>query len=54
MEGDAEWLRDEFYHLQAFVSKYLNFHRHAATGLTYKELLSISYLAGRLSLPDIA
>jgi putative isomerase len=37
MGGDAEWLRDEFYHLQAFVSKYLNFHRHQATGLMYWE-----------------
>jgi putative isomerase len=37
MNGDAEWLRDDFYTLQAFVSKYLNFHRHAATGLIYWE-----------------
>ncbi|MGQ1890611.1 MGH1-like glycoside hydrolase domain-containing protein [Thermophagus sp. OGC60D27] len=37
MNGDAEWLRDDFYFLQAFVSKYLNFHRHAATGLMYWE-----------------
>lgn len=35
--GDAEWLRDDFYTLQAFVSKYLNFHRHKATGLFYWE-----------------
>ena len=35
MNGDAEWLRDDFYKLQAFVSKYLNFHRHQATGLMY-------------------
>jgi putative isomerase len=35
MNGDAEWLRDGFYYLQAFVSKYLNFHRHATTGLMY-------------------
>ena len=35
--GDAEWLRDDFYTLQAFVSKYLNFHRHPATGLIYWE-----------------
>lgn len=35
MEGDAEWLRDEFYKLQAFVCKYLNHHRHKATGLMY-------------------
>ncbi len=35
--GDAEWLRDEFYTLQAFISKYLNFHRHRATGLLYWE-----------------
>ena len=37
MNGDAEWLRDDFYYLQAFVSKYLNFHRHVATGLIYWE-----------------
>ncbi|MDR0989083.1 MAG: glycoside hydrolase family 37 [Prevotellaceae bacterium] len=37
MNGDAEWLRDEFYVLQAFVDKYLNFHRHKATGLLYWE-----------------
>ena len=37
MNGDAEWLRDDFYALQAFVSKYLNFHRHKATGLMYWE-----------------
>lgn len=37
MNGDAEWLRDDFYTLQAFVSKYLNFHRHTATGLIYWE-----------------
>jgi hypothetical protein len=37
MKGDAEWLRDDFYTLQAFVSNYLNFHRHPATGLIYWE-----------------
>lgn len=37
MDGDAEWLRDDFYKLQAFVSKYLNFHRDKATGLLYWE-----------------
>jgi hypothetical protein len=37
MNGDAEWLRDDFYTLQAFVNKYLNFHRHPATGLIYWE-----------------
>lgn len=37
MNGDAEWLRDGFYYLQAFVSKYMNFHRHKATGLLYWE-----------------
>lgn len=35
MGGDAEWLREEFYKLQAFVCKYLNHHRHKATGLMY-------------------
>ena len=33
MNGDAEWLREPFYYLQAFVSKYMNHHRHPATGL---------------------
>jgi putative isomerase len=37
MNGDAEWLRDDFYMLQAFVNNYLNFHRHTATGLIYWE-----------------
>lgn len=37
MNGDAEWLREDFYYLQAFVSKYLNFHKHKATGLVYWE-----------------
>lgn len=37
MNGDAEWLREDFYTLQAFVSKYLNHHRHKATGLVYWE-----------------
>lgn len=37
MKGDAEWLREDFYTLQAFVNKYLNFHRHRATGLIYWE-----------------
>jgi len=35
MNGNAEWLREDFYKLQAFVSMYLNFHRHQATGLMY-------------------
>lgn len=35
MGGDAEWLREDFYKLQAFVSMYLNWHRHEATGLMY-------------------
>lgn len=33
--GDAEWLRDSFYQLQAFVSRYKNFQRHVATGLYF-------------------
>jgi hypothetical protein len=37
MNGDAEWLREDFYTLQAFVNKYLNFHKHKATGLIYWE-----------------
>jgi len=36
-EENAEWLRDDFYTLQAFVDKYLNFHRHSVTGLIYWE-----------------
>ena len=35
--GDAEWLREDFYTLQAFVSNYLNHHQHKATGLIYWE-----------------
>jgi putative isomerase len=37
MKGNAEWLRDHFYTLQAFVDKYLNYHRDKATGLFYWE-----------------
>lgn len=37
MNGDAEWLREKFYYLQAFEAKYMNFHRHKATGLLYWE-----------------
>lgn len=37
MHGDAEWLRDDFYKLQSFVDKYLNYHRHRTTGLLYWE-----------------
>lgn len=37
MNGDAEWLREDFYYLQAFESKYMNWHRHKATGLLYWE-----------------
>lgn len=33
--GDAEWLREHFFHLQAFVNRYKNHQRHAATGLYY-------------------
>lgn len=36
-KGDAEWLREDFYYLQAFVNKYLNYHQHLATGLMYWE-----------------
>ena len=35
MKGDAEWLREDFYTLQAFENLYLNFHRDKATGLMY-------------------
>ncbi len=37
MGGDAEWLREDFHKLQAFVNKYWNFHRHRPTGLIYWE-----------------
>lgn len=33
--GDAEWLRETFYPLQAFVNNYKAHHRHEATGLYY-------------------
>jgi len=33
--GDAEWLREKFYHLQAFVNNYKSHHRNKATGLYY-------------------
>jgi putative isomerase len=34
-KGDAEWLREGFYTLQAFEDLYLNYHRHTQTGLLY-------------------
>ena len=33
--GDAEWLRESFYNLQAFVNNYMAHHRHKPTGLYY-------------------
>ncbi len=33
--GNAEWLREKFYHLQAFVNNYKSHHRNKATGLYY-------------------
>lgn len=33
--GDAEWLREGLFHLQAFVNRYKNHQRHAATGLYF-------------------
>ncbi len=33
--GDAEWLREGFFHLQAFVNRYKNHQRHAVTGLYF-------------------
>jgi putative isomerase len=33
--GDAEWLRERFFFLQAFVNRYKNHQRHKATGLYY-------------------
>lgn len=37
MDGDAEWLREDFAKLAAFVNRYMTFHRHKATGLLYWE-----------------
>ena len=37
MNGNAEWLRDDFYTLQAFEDKYMNWHRNKPTGLLYWE-----------------
>ncbi|GEL11209.1 putative isomerase [Flavobacterium glycines] len=33
--GDAEWIREKFYHLQTFVNNYKSHHRNIATGLYY-------------------
>jgi putative isomerase len=33
--GDAEWLRESFYGIQAFLNNYRGHHRHAATGLYF-------------------
>lgn len=33
--GDAEWLREKFYHLQAFVNNYKSHHKNQVTGLYY-------------------
>jgi putative isomerase len=33
--GNAEWLREKFFHLQAFVNNYKAHHRDKATGLYY-------------------
>jgi putative isomerase len=33
--GNAEWLREKFFHLQAFVNNYKTHHRNKATGLYY-------------------
>lgn len=33
--GDAEWLREAFFPLQAFINRYKNHQRHAATGLYF-------------------
>lgn len=34
-KGNAEWLREKFYYLQAFVNNYKAHHRNSATGLYY-------------------
>jgi putative isomerase len=36
--GDAEWLREKFYFLQAFLNNYRNHHRHKC-GLYYNSLV---------------
>lgn len=33
--GDAEWLRESFFGIQAFLNNYRGHHRHAATGLYF-------------------
>ena len=33
--GNAEWIREKFYHLQAFINNYKSHHRNQATGLYY-------------------
>lgn len=33
--GDAEWIREKFYHLQTFINNYKSHHRNKATGLYY-------------------
>lgn len=33
--GDAEWLRESFFNLQAFVNNYKDHHRNKPTGLYY-------------------
>lgn len=33
--GNAEWLREKFYYIQAFVSNYKHFHRDPETGLYF-------------------
>ncbi|HSC36748.1 MAG TPA: hypothetical protein VLD19_02705 [Chitinophagaceae bacterium] len=85
--GNAEWLREKFSLMQAFINNYESHHRHRPTGLyywqddlaigvdndpstffrpagssasiflnclMYRELKAMTYLAGRLGLPDIA
>jgi putative isomerase len=34
-DGDAEWLREHFFGIQAFLNNYRTHHRHAATGLYF-------------------
>lgn len=34
-DGDAEWLREGFVRMQAFIRNYKEYHRHAPTGLYY-------------------
>jgi putative isomerase len=53
--GNAEWLRDNFFPLQAFVNCYYNHYRHRATGLYYwqtDEAIGVDNDPGTFYRPD--